>query len=953
MPESWPTTLRLIYLIDASARSNADALRVELAAEMPSGRTRAPELIPFPLSAEAWLSAPNHADRAIARQLLAPRVEEYSSGRTALPSSFFLHERDFDSTLAAMCGTGRCRLRFSTHDQPRDAVQWDAGDPWRLELHVHRNEESGACLLSGLLARGAETMPLSRPQMLHPAGVLALGDTHTQSHTLARFDHGGAFVIASTLRTVPRVPLAEGELPDLLETLYALPHGPPITLPADVSIGEQHAAPRPWVSITPDPTPWKQAAPVLTLGFQYGDARVQADHARDTVFDKTHLTLYRRDRDAERAARDRLVAAGAREEMDYTPRPARFTVAKNRLAALIVELVRDGWRVDASGVRYRMPGVARAAVRSGIDWFDLDLVVEYDGGVTAPLPALLDALRRRQTTVTLSDGSVGMLPVEWLSRLGPALAAGTATADVTRFTRSQVGLLDALLASMPEVSADETFETARARLHAFAGISPVDPAPTFVGTLREYQREGLGWLHFLREFGLGGCLADDMGLGKTVQVLALLDSLRRGAPEAPRRPSIIVVPRSLVFNWAREAARFTPELRVLDLSGARRRATGFGGLGTDGSVDVVITTYGMLRRDIPALGGVEFEYAILDEAQAIKNPDTGSAKAARLLRARHRLALSGTPIENRLEELWSLFEFLNPGMLGVASTFGLMAQLATDSTPEDGVAGREILARALRPVILRRTKEQVAPELPDRIEQTLYVDLTPPQRKFYMELLDRSRRIVFDEVDRVGVGGARMHILEALLRLRQAACAPVLADPTKTNLPSAKLDALVPALAEIVDEGHKAVVFSQFTSFLAIVRQRLDAAGLAYEYLDGRTRDREERVDHFQSAKGPPLFLISLKAGGHGLNLTAADYVYLLDPWWNPAVEAQAIDRAHRIGQTRHVMATRLVARATIEEKVLELQASKRALADAILGADQGVLSKIGREELEMLLASE
>jgi SNF2 family DNA or RNA helicase len=209
---------------------------------------------------------------------------------------------------------------------------------------------------------------------------------------------------------------------------------------------------------------------------------------------------------------------------------------------------------------------------------------------------------------------------------------------------------------------------------------------------------------------------------------------------------------------------------------------------------------------------------------------------------------------------------------------------------------------------------------------------------------------VFEEVDRVGVGRARMHILEALLRLRQAACAPVLADATKAHLPSAKLDALVPMLDEIVTEGHKAVVFSQFTSFLALVRERLDAVGLSYEYLDGRTRDREARVDHFQSPKGPPLFLVSLKAGGHGLNLTAADYVYLLDPWWNPAVEAQAIDRAHRIGQTRHVIATRLVARATIEEKVLELQASKRALADAILGADQGVLAGIGREELEMLL---
>ncbi|HEY4133166.1 MAG TPA: DEAD/DEAH box helicase, partial [Gemmatimonadaceae bacterium] len=762
---------------------------------------------------------------------------------------------------------------------------------------------------------------------------------------------------------VPRVPLAEGELPELLETLYALPHGPTIALPPDVEIGRDRIAPRPWLSVATDPSPWRTTAPMLTLGFQYGDVRIAEDDTRDSIFDKNTLKLYDRDRDLERAARERLISAGAREEPDFEVRTRRLTMAKGKLAELITELVRDGWRVDATGVRYRTPGAARAAVRSGIDWFDLDLVIEYEG-VEVPLPTLLDALRNKQSTVTLPDGSIGLLPMEWLSRLGPTLAAGSTQANATRFTRSQLGLLDALLSTLPDVSADETFERARERLHAFEGVSPVDPAPTFVGTLREYQREGLGWLNFLREFHLGGCLADDMGLGKTVQVLALLDALRKQRVDAgePGRPSIIVVPRSLVFNWLREAARFAPKLNVLDLSNARGRLRGLKEVSPAHlavthpaeAVDVVVTTYGMLRRDIAHLRAIEFEYAILDEAQAIKNADTASAKSARLLRARHRLALSGTPIENRLDELWSLFEFLNPGMLGLASSFRLMADLTADALSEnaadDPSGSRQILARALRPVILRRTKEQVAPDLPDRIEQTLLVELTPPQQKFYIELLERSRRAVFDEVDRVGVGRARMHILEALLRLRQAACAPILADPTKVHLPSAKLDALVPMLEEIVTEGHKAVVFSQFTSFLALVQERLHTAGLRYEYLDGRTRDREARVDNFQSANGPPLFLISLKAGGHGLNLTAADYVYLLDPWWNPAVEAQAIDRAHRIGQTRHVIATRLVARGTIEEKVLELQASKRALADAILGADQGVLAGIGREELEMLL---
>ncbi|HEX4681831.1 MAG TPA: DEAD/DEAH box helicase [Gemmatimonadaceae bacterium] len=846
---------------------------------------------------------------------------------------------EIQSTLAALCASGRCRVRLSAHEVS-PPVQWDGGEPWQLELRVEQVD--GRHELTADLARRGERVELARPRAIHRAGLLYVGST------VARFDHGGAFDIAATLRNVPRIPLAEGELAELLEIIYALPRPPRLSLPPDVAIDEQQVAPRPWLSITTDSSPWKISTPILRLGYQYGDVRIPADHPREAIFDRASARLLRRDFDAEQEARERLMAASARVHADVErdTDPNRLTIARSRLGSLIVELVREGWRVEASGVQYRAPGIARAQVRSGIDWFDLDMVVDY-GGATAPLPALLDALRRRETTVRLSDGSVGLVPVEWLARLGPALAAGSTQAGITRFTRSQIGLLDALLAATPDVTIDETFERARQKLNDFAGIAPIDPAESFVGTLREYQREGLGWLHFLREFGLGGCLADDMGLGKTVQVLALLDGLRATARRP--RPSLIVVPRSLVFNWLREAERFTPLMRVLDYSVARKRP---GRIDVERH-DIVLTTYGMMRSDIAELSRIDFEYAILDEAQAIKNAVTASAKAARLLRARHRLALSGTPIENHLSELWSLFEFLNPGMLGASTTFSLMAELASDAPPDDASASREILKRALRPVILRRTKQQVAPELPERVEQTLYVDMEAAQRTFYMQLLAETRRTVFDEVNRVGIGGARMHILTALLRLRQAACHPVLADHTRPNLPSAKLDALIPTLAEIVDEDHKAVVFSQFTSFLSLVRRRLESEGIAYEYLDGATRDREARVDHFQSSDGPPLFLVSLKAGGHGLNLTAADYVYLLDPWWNPAVEAQAIDRAHRIGQTRRVIATRLVARGTIEEKVLELQASKRALADAILGADQGALAGIGREELELLLTAD
>ncbi|HEY7115431.1 MAG TPA: DEAD/DEAH box helicase, partial [Tepidisphaeraceae bacterium] len=336
-----------------------------------------------------------------------------------------------------------------------------------------------------------------------------------------------------------------------------------------------------------------------------------------------------------------------------------------------------------------------------------------------------------------------------------------------------------------------------------------------------------------------------------------------------------------------------------------------------------------------------------DEAQAIKNAASESAKAARLLKGRHRLALSGTPVQNHLGDLWSLFEFLNPGMLGTSSVLSMSGGA---SRAIDGET-RGILARALRPFILRRTKEQVAKDLPEKLEQTIYCELEPAQRKHYEELKNYYRANLLDLVAKQGMNKAKIQILEALLRLRQAACHPALIDKAKVAEPSAKLDTLLARLDEVVDEGHKALVFSQFTSFLAIVKKRLDKQKIKYEYLDGKTRDRQARVDRFQGDDKYRLFLISLKAGGVGLNLTAADYVFLLDPWWNPAVEAQAIDRTHRIGQTRQVFACRLIAKDTVEEKVLALQQSKRQLADAIINADNSLLTSLKREGLELLLS--
>jgi SNF2 family DNA or RNA helicase len=431
-----------------------------------------------------------------------------------------------------------------------------------------------------------------------------------------------------------------------------------------------------------------------------------------------------------------------------------------------------------------------------------------------------------------------------------------------------------------------------------------------------------------------------MGLGKTVMVLALLEDRRVARESDAARTSVAVVPRSLVYNWMDEAARFAPGLRVLDYTGEARASAAVG------DYDLLLTTYGTLRRDAARLAEHDFDYVILDEAQAIKNATTASAKAARVLRGRHRLALTGTPIENHLGEIWSLFEFLNPGFLGPATAFGrTIGPGRTDRLQLD------LLARALRPFILRRTKEQVAPELPDKFEQTIHCDLEPPQRRFYDELRDHYRHSLLKTVARRGLARSKMQVLEALLRLRQAASHPALVDAARSAEASAKLDILLPRLRELAEEGHKALVFSQFTTLLGLLRGRLDDEGIVYEYLDGRTRDRAERVARFETDAGCPVFLISLKAGGVGLNLTAADYVFLLDPWWNPAVEAQAIDRAHRIGQTRHVFAYRLIARDTVEEKIAGLQATKRELADALLSEDAGLLRTLQTEDLEWLLS--
>jgi SNF2 family DNA or RNA helicase len=673
------------------------------------------------------------------------------------------------------------------------------------------------------------------------------------------------------------------------------------------------------------------------LGFDY-DGQNVFHNTPGNVYDQERRRLIRRDLAFESAARRRMIQIGFRTINNNGD--ANTELYADQLPKVVRSLTQEGWEIEAEGKLYRTAEKLKIEVKSGVDWFELDGSAIF-GEAKISLPQLLRAIQQGESMVKLDDGSLGVLPEEWMKKYGLLAGLGDLQDKHLRFTRPQGGLLDALLAGEPAVSVDAVFARFRQELRDFSGIAAAEPPPSFTGKLRVYQSEGLGWLLFLERFGFGGCLADDMGLGKTIQVLALLEVRREQRPNGKENlPSLVVVPRSLVFHWKREASAFAPKLRILDHTGATRLKPG----DHFADYDVVLTTYGTLRRDALQFKDQHFDYCILDEAQAIKNSGTLSAKAVRLLRADHRLAMSGTPVENHLGELWSLFEFLNPGMLGSVS---IMANAGRSSDEET----RAFLRKAFRPFILRRTKSQVATELPEKTEQTLYCDLESDDRKLYNELRDYYRSRLLKRDPSGAPGQFKLQVLEALLRLRQVACHPGLVDKRRIEKGSAKVDTLLAQLDQVLEENHKVLVFSQFTSLLAIVRARLDVAEIRYAYLDGRTRDREARVEQFQKDPNTKLFLISLKAGGVGLNLHAAEYVYLLDPWWNPAVEAQAIDRAHRIGQTRQVFAYRLIARDTVEEKVLELQNAKRDLADAIISADNSVVRNLTREDLELLLS--
>ncbi len=866
-----------------------------------------------------------------------PERNNWSNQQTELRTSAHRFHVPFELgqlILPDMCRSRRLRI-LGSDEAGEQLLDWDESDAWELTVRVRRDTESEGWKVVGLLVRNEEDMELADVPLVVPGGFVVTADSigllrdFGAPEWMTMLSGGGAL----------HIPAADQH--DFVDRLLDIPSLPRLELPKELQLEEIRVTPSPILRISSPPAlRWRNDSLNAEVVFDYLGTPVSGSSARWAVVQRESNRCIIRDRQFENLCWEKLRQVGFRRRLGDSRHTVNVEIIRRDLGRAVRELVEAKWAVYADGSQVRQAGGMRFRVLSDIDWFEVQTDIDFEGRSVA-FPELLRALERGDSTVRLDDGSLGILPEEWLEQIGMISGLGTIDENGLRFSNSQAALLDALLASQDNVETDESFNAMRERFRNFAGVEPVLVPDTFKGELRGYQQEGLAWMKFLNDFNFGGCLADDMGLGKTVQFLAMLLRRLEDCKDAP--PSLVVVPRSLMFNWVSECTRFAPILKVLEYTGLERanQRTEFR------SFNLILTTYGTVRRDISVLKDVEFDYVVLDEAQTIKNPASQIARASRLLRSNFRLALSGTPIENNAGDLWSIFEFLNPGMLGRSSAF------RTHIADPESREARHLVSKGLRPFILRRTKQQVAAELPDRLEETIYCDMEEDQRRLYDELRLHYRDSLLGLVQQQGIARSKMHVLEALLRLRQAACHPALLNRGDDQEAYAKLDFLIPHLQELVAEGHKALVFSQFTSMLSIVRDHLDRTGISYEYLDGKTRDRKARVNHFQDDDDCRVFLISLKAGGLGLNLTAADYVFLLDPWWNPAVEAQAIDRAHRVGQHRTVFAYRLICRDTVEEKIAELQKKKRELADAILEGDDagGVLKDLTAEDLEMLLS--
>ena len=573
------------------------------------------------------------------------------------------------------------------------------------------------------------------------------------------------------------------------------------------------------------------------------------------------------------------------------------------------------------------------------DWFDINAIV-YFGHHPVPFISLKQHILHKKREFILPDGTIAIIPEKWFSQYGSLFSLSDG-GKALKLKKHHIGLINDLAS---DGIANITLQRKLQKLNDFENIADTQMPVHFKGELRSYQKAGYNWFSFLREYNFGGCLADDMGLGKTIQTLAMLQKLKEEDElNQTHSTSLIIMPTSLIYNWLAEAKKFTPKLKILAHTGSARNKD----VSHFIKYDIVITTYGITRVDVNEIQSFYFNYIILDESQNIKNPSSKSFKSVRLLKSRHRLILSGTPVENSVGDLWTQLTFLNPGLLGTQAFFNEEYVQAIEKRKDEEKARK--LQAIIKPFVLRRTKEQVAEELPAKTEQVIYCDMSEDQASYYEKTKSAYRNDLLSSMDDGTYAQKQVQLLQGLTALRQLANHPKMIDDTYHS-DSGKFENVVHTLDNVLKGGHKVLIFSQFVKHLSIFRAHFEKEHIPFAYLDGSTKNRGEIVAEFQENKELKVFLISIKAGGVGLNLTQADYVFILDPWWNPAVEQQAIDRSHRIGQEKKVFIYKFIAKDTVEEKILALQNRKKRLASSLITTEESFFKSLSKEDIREIL---
>ncbi|HVD98198.1 MAG TPA: DEAD/DEAH box helicase [Cytophagaceae bacterium] len=574
-------------------------------------------------------------------------------------------------------------------------------------------------------------------------------------------------------------------------------------------------------------------------------------------------------------------------------------------------------------------------VKENNDWFDIQALIRF-GEFEIPFLKIRKYILKGVTEFELPNGEIAVIPEEWFSQYTELFAFVDDNDDQLTLKKHHIALVEELqTGNLAKVNISNKLE----KLRNFDTIEDFPMPQYFTGSLRPYQKAGYNWMQFLNKYNLGGCLADDMGLGKTVQTLALLQQQKEGGASSA---SLLILPTSLIYNWEMEARKFAPNLKTFNYTGIHREKN----VEQFANYDLIITSYGTARRDIEHLKNYYFHYAILDESQAIKNPDSNIARAVKELKCRHRLILTGTPIENSTLDLWSQINFVNPGLLGTEGFFRREFLNPIEKKHDELKTKR--LYSLIKPFILRRHKSQVATELPAKVENVHYCQMSKPQEEEYERVKSQYRNQILESIDEKGVNGSQILLLQGLTKLRQIANHPKMVDENYEG-GSGKMEDILHMMHSALGDDHKILIFSQFVKHLTIFRHYLDKEGIKYAYLDGATKDRQGQVEDFQQSEEIRVFLISLKAGGVGLNLTSADYVFILDPWWNPAIEQQAVDRAYRIGQKNKVFTYKFITKNTVEEKILNMQRGKQKLASDLITTEESFVKNLSREDISSI----